>query len=363
MDPDTNLNKIKILFRLREGDLPVFGCESSAAMDYREFSSPLLCEFFSYHESVKGHSNHTVDEYSLDLRGFFRYMKRLKRVAPYQTPDDEISIDDIGIDFIRDISLSDVYSYLSYLNREKGLNEASRARKISAIRSLFKYLTVKTHQLAKNPVQDLDSPKIRKSLPRYLTLEESVRLLQSVQGKNPERDYCILVFFLNCGLRISELVGLNLADIHGNRVRVLGKGNKERILYLNESCIDALENYLVVRNAMTLIDKDALFISNQRKRISKSAVHLVVKNSLAAAGLDPSMYSAHKLRHTAATLMLQSGVDVRTLQEVLGHDHLNTTQIYTHVSNENLADAAVMNPLSRIRKGASASEKDKSDCE
>lgn len=327
------------------------GLNPKITMDYREFASPLMCEFFSYHESVKGHSNHTVDEYCLDLRGFFRYMKRLKRVVPYQTPDDEISISDIDIAFVKEISLSDVYSYLSYLNREKGLNEASRARKISALRSLFKYLTVKTHQLDSNPIQDLDSPKIRKTLPRYLTLEESVRLLQSVQGKNPERDYCMLVFFLNCGLRISELVGLNLADIHGNRIRVLGKGNKERILYLNDSCIDALENYLVVRNGMTLIDKDALFVSNQRKRISKSAVHLVVKNSLAAAGLDPSLYSAHKLRHTAATLMLQSGVDVRTLQEVLGHDHLNTTQIYTHVSSENLADAAAMNPLSKLHTG------------
>lgn len=327
------------------------GLNPKITMDYREFASPLMCEFFSYHESVKGHSNHTVDEYCLDLRGFFRYMKRLKRVVPYQTPDDEISISDIDIAFVKEISLSDVYSYLSYLNREKGLNEASRARKISALRSLFKYLTVKTHRLDSNPIQDLDSPKIRKTLPRYLTLEESVRLLQSVQGKNPERDYCMLVFFLNCGLRISELVGLNLADIHGNRIRVLGKGNKERILYLNDSCIDALENYLVVRNGMTLIDKDALFVSNQRKRISKSAVHLVVKNSLAAAGLDPSLYSAHKLRHTAATLMLQSGVDVRTLQEVLGHDHLNTTQIYIHVSSENLADAAAMNPLSKLHTG------------
>lgn len=319
-------------------------------MDYREFASPLLCDFLSYHESVKGHSNHTVDEYCLDLRGFFRYIKRLKRIVPKDTPETEILIDDLDISFVRSISLSDVYSYLTYLNREKGLNEASRARKISAIRSFFKYLTVKTHQLSENPVQDLDSPKIRKSLPRYLTLEESIQLLHSVRGKNQERDYCILVLFLNCGLRISELVGLNISDLHGNTIRILGKGNKERILYLNESCMDALESYLIVRNGMTLIEPEALFVSNQRKRISKSAVHLLVKNSLASAGLDSTLYSSHKLRHTAATLMLQSGVDVRTLQEVLGHDHLNTTQIYTHVSSENLADAAAMNPLAHVKE-------------
>ena len=319
-------------------------------MDYRDDASPLMRDFLSYHETVKGHSNHTVDEYYLDLRSFFRYIKRLKRIVPRTAPDSQIPVDDVDIDLIKQISLSDVYAYLSYLNRERDLNEASRARKIAAIRSLYKYLTVKTHQLSENPVQDLDSPKIRKSLPRYLTLEESVRLLESVQGKNPERDYCILMLFLNCGLRISELVGLNLSDIHGNRIRVLGKGNKERILYLNDSCIDALDDYLTVRNAMTLIEPEALFVSNQRKRISKSAVHLMVKNTLKAAGLDASLYSSHKLRHTAATLMLQSGVDVRTLQEVLGHDHLNTTQIYTHVSSENLADAAALNPLSHLPK-------------
>ncbi|MGM9538915.1 MAG: tyrosine recombinase XerC [Candidatus Onthomonas sp.] len=319
-------------------------------MDYREFASPMLCDFLAYHESVKGHSNLTVDEYCLDLRSFFRYLKRLKRVVPWDTPDAEIPIDDVDAAFLGTVTISDIYSYLTYLNREKGLNEASRARKIAAIRSLYKYLTVKTHQLSQNPVQDLDSPKLRKSLPRYLSLEESIKLLHSVQGKNQERDYCILVLFLNCGLRISELVGLNVADIHANTLRVLGKGNKERILYLNDSCIEALDHYLVVRNGMTLIEPEALFVSNQRKRISKSAVHLLVKNAIASAGLDPSLYSAHKLRHTAATLMLQSGVDVRTLQEVLGHDHLNTTQIYTHVSSENLADAAAMNPLAHVKE-------------
>lgn len=319
-------------------------------MDYREFASPMLCDFLAYHESVKGHSNLTVDEYCLDLRSFFRYLKRLKRVVPWDTPESEIPIDDVDAAFLGTVTISDIYGYLTYLNREKGLNEASRARKIAAIRSLYKYLTVKTHQLSQNPVQDLDSPKLRKSLPRYLSLEESIRLLHSVRGKNQERDYCILVLFLNCGLRISELVGLNVSDIHANTLRILGKGNKERILYLNDSCIEALDNYLVVRNGMTLIEPEALFVSNQRKRISKSAVHLLVKNSIAAAGLDPSLYSAHKLRHTAATLMLQNGVDVRTLQEVLGHDHLNTTQIYTHVSSENLADAAAMNPLAHVKE-------------
>ena len=177
-------------------------------------------------------------------------------------------------------------------------------------------------------MQDLDSPRLRKSLPRYLNLDESIELLDSVAGKNSSRDYCILTLFLNCGLRISELVGLNVTDVRGDQLRVLGKGNKERMLYLNEACQQALQDWITERSMLTLVDQKALFVTLQnRRRISRAAVHKLVKKHLLAAGLDSSQYSAHKLRHTAATLMLQNGVDVRTLQEVLGHDNLNTTQI------------------------------------
>ena len=199
-------------------------------------------------------------------------------------------------------------------------------------------------------MQDLDAPRLKKALPRYLDLESSIQLLESVKGPFQERDYCILTLFLNCGLRISELIGLNLSDIREDQLRVLGKGNKERILYLNSACQDAIRDWLAARNSMGVIDKNALFISQRRTRISKAAVEKLVKKYLTMAGLDSSQYSPHKLRHTAATLMLQNGVDVRTLQEVLGHEHLNTTQIYTHVDNENLRIAAKANPLGRVRQ-------------
>ena len=205
--------------------------------------------------------------------------------------------------------------------------------------------------LESNPVQDLDSPRLKKSLPKYLNLDESVDLLDHVDGKNSVRDYCILTLFLNCGLRISELVGLNKTDIHGDQLRVLGKGNKERMLFLNDACQRALNDWLTERSALALVDQNALFVTLQnRRRISTAAVHKLVKKHLSAAGLDSTQYSSHKLRHTAATLMLQNGVDVRTLQEVLGHDHLNTTQIYTHVDSDDLRTAARANPLGRVRK-------------
>jgi len=326
-------------------------------MDYRTESPKILRDFLSYHETIKGHSHATVDEYFLDLRMFFRFLKLSRGIVPRATELDEIPIADVDLDFVAAVTLTEVYEFLAYLSRDRvrnprsrdsgsGLKVTSRSRKIAAIRSFYKYLCVKAKLLGENPVQDLDSPKVPHTLPRFLSLEESRRLLSSVDGGNRERDYCILCIFLNCGLRISEIVGLNLGDIRADHIRILGKGNKERIVYLNEATASAINDYLLVRRSIAAVDRNALFLSNRRKRMNRETVHAMVKNTLSKAGLDASKYSAHKLRHTAATLMLQNGVDVRTLQELLGHEHLNTTQIYTHVSSTELRVAAEANPLS-----------------
>ena len=338
-------------------------------VDYRTEAPEILRDFLAYHETVKAHSKRTVDEYFLDLRNFFRYMKQIRDPALADKQLDEIDIMDVDLDFVASITLTDIYGYMAYLSRDRvqnqnsrnpeyGLNSASRARKIATIRSFYNYLTNKMHLLRENPVKDIDSPKLKKNLPKYLTLDESIQLLDSVDGKNQERDYCILTLFLNCGLRISELVGLNLNDIQGEALRVLGKGNKVRIIYLNDACQNALRQYLAVRRPIRGKDENALFLSSQNERISRSTVHAMVKKRLAEAGIDASQYSSHKLRHTAATLMLQNGVDVRAVQEVLGHDHLNTTEIYTHVDNESLRVAAKANPLSRVKKTGKNEKKD-----
>ena len=311
--------------------------------DYRLESPTILRDFLSYHETIKAHSQKTVDEYFLDLRNFFRYLKQSRDPSLRGLPLNEISIMDVDLDFVKKVTLTDIYAYMTYLSRDRvqhqnsdvsdyGLNAASRARKIATIRSFYNYLVNKAHLLDTNPCKDLDSPKIKKSLPKYLTLDESVQLLQSVDGQNRERDYCILTIFLNCGLRISELCGLDLQDIQDDALRVLGKGNKVRIVYLNDACKEALNGYLAVRRPIVGRDQNAL-----------------VKKHLSAAGLDASEYSSHKLRHTAATLMLQNGVDVKAVQEVLGHEHLNTTEIYTHIDNDALRVAAKANPLSRVK--------------
>ncbi len=334
-------------------------------IDYRTEAPPILRDFLSYHETIKAHSRKTVDEYFLDLRNFFRYLKLTRDPSLKDCAFSEINIMDVDLDFVKSVTLTDVYGYMTYLSRDRvlhqnsrnsdyGLNAASRARKISTIRSFYGYLTNKAHLIEQNPVKDMDSPKLKKTLPKYLTLDESVQLLESVNGLNSERDYAILTLFLNCGLRISELCGLNLSDIQGEALRVLGKGNKVRIVYLNDACLNALQAYLAVRRPITGRDQNALFLSSRNERISKSTVHALVKKHISAAGLDTAQYSSHKLRHTAATLMLQNGVDVRAVQEVLGHEHLNTTEIYTHVDNDMLRTAAKANPLSKVK----APEKD-----
>ncbi len=319
----------------------------------------VLRDFLTYHETIKGQSQLTISEYYLDLRMFLRFMKLMRNDMPIHTVLDDIDIRDVTVDFIRTITTSDIYDFLSYLANDRtqnpdslspeyGISPASRARKLSAIKSFYKYLTVRTKQLTENPVADMEYPKLRKSLPKYLTMEQSAALLRSVSGANEKRDYAILMLFLNCGIRRSELVGLNLTDVYEDRIRVVGKGNKERIVYFGTPCRKAIDAYLVERNKKVLSDNRALFGSRDGNRISVTAVHRLVKKALLQAGLDPNQFSAHKLRHTAATMMLSGGVDVKTVQEVLGHENLNTTQIYTHIENTELKIAAEANPISRL---------------
>lgn len=318
-----------------------------------------LREFLIYHENIMGQSQLTISEYYLDLRMFLRFIKLMRADMPITTDLDSIDIRDIDISFIREIDTPDIFDFLSYLANDRavnpesaapdyGISAAARARKLSSIKSFYKYLTVRTKQLEENPVAELEYPKLRKSLPKYLTLDQSAALLQAVSGQNEKRDYAILMLFLNCGIRRSELVGLNLTDVYEDRIRVVGKGNKERFVYFGSACRKAIDAYLEERKQIELSDNRALFGSRDKNRISVTAVHRLVKKALLQAGLDSTQFSAHKLRHTAATMMLSGGVDVKTVQEVLGHENLNTTQIYTHIESTELKIAAEANPLSKL---------------
>jgi site-specific recombinase XerD len=357
--PSTQQNKNFVAFTDNMCYNIIIKCFGGAFMQRFHDCPQILRDFLVYHETIMGQSQLTISEYHLDLRMFLRFMKLMRNDMPIHTNLDDIPIKDIDIDFIRSITTSEIFDFLSYLSNDRtadpdaavptyGIAPAARARKLSALKSFYKYLTVRTKQLTENPVADLEYPKLRKSLPKYLTMEQSAALLQAVSGPNAKRDYAILMLFLNCGIRRSELVGLNLSDVYEDRIRVVGKGNKERIVYFGTPCRKAIDAYLVERNKKILSDNRALFGSRNGNRISVEAVHRLVKKSLLAAGLDATQFSAHKLRHTAATMMLSGGVDVKTVQEVLGHENLNTTQIYTHIESTELKIAAQANPLSKL---------------
>jgi site-specific recombinase XerD len=321
----------------------------------------LVRDFASYKLTIQGCSQKTVDQYLWDLKLFFKYIYAKRNgINPESEDFDKIVISGLNTDFITSVTTEEIYDFFVYVSTERKNNACAKSRKLSAIKAFYKFLCQKRRIMDKNPAIDIESPKKKQTLPKYLSIDESISLLSAIENdeesKTKERDYAIITLFLNCGMRLSELCGINLNDIDRDMrsMRVIGKGSKERIVYLNDACKDALQKYLVIRKSEKYksINNNALFISKQYKRISDKTVQWLVYKYLSLAGLDYKHYSTHKLRHTAATLMYQTGkVDVRVLKEILGHEQLNTTQIYTHVSNKGMEEAVGNNPLSHIKSG------------
>lgn len=310
-----------------------------------------LIEFLDYLDVIKGKSPNTIAAYKADLIMFFRFIKIYKNLNDEDCEFEEIPIDDIGNKVIRSIKLSDLYAFLSFTEKYRNNGSYARARKVATLKSFFKYLCGKSKIIDENPATELESPKINKRNPIYLTLSESKTLLRSLdeKNKNYKRDYCILTLFLNCGLRVSELCGIDITKIKEDTLTIIGKGNKERTVYLNKACLNAISDYLTVRDGSKLLkeEENSLFISNKNRQISVRSVERLVKKHTREAGLTKNKYTPHKLRHTAATLMYKHGnVDIRSLQQILGHENISTTQIYTHVDNETLREAVKANPLS-----------------
>lgn len=321
----------------------------------RDDNPEYLNSFLDYSITILNKSPNSIKEYNYDLATFLKYIK-LHFGLTNETDFSKITIKDIDIDTIRRITLEDIHAFVSYLATELKSKPATRARKISSIRIFFKYLSAKAKLIEINPAQNLETPKQEKRMPKYLTLEDSKKLLYEAgneDNRNSARDYAITTLFLNCGMRLSELVNINIKDIKFDdcKMTVIGKGNKERTIYLNNACMRAISEYIEVRpkEGIKYDSKDALFLSERRERISNRTVQYIIKNELRKAGLDTNKYSVHKLRHTAATLMYQYGnVDIRALQELLGHASISTTEIYTHVENERVRNAVESNPLANL---------------
>ena len=331
-------------------------------------------EFANYKRAIQGCSAKTVEEYMTDLRTFSKYLVVTRGGGePTEEAFAATAIDSLDLSFYAKVKPSTITEYLSWAMDARLNNEATRSRKLSSIKAFYKYYCNKMHRLDKNPAADIEAPKKKKALPKHLSVDESVALLEAVGGDadsaNRKRDFCIITLFLNCGMRLSELCGINLSDIDREyrSMRVTGKGNKERIIYLNEACRDAIRDYLPVRLAQIergTTEQKALFISRIGKRISNKTVQWIVKKYLGEAGLENRGYSTHKLRHTAATLMYQSGdVDIRVLKDILGHEQLTTTQIYTHVSDKGMEEAMNKNPLHSVHLADVSQGEEKNDSE
>jgi site-specific recombinase XerD len=318
--------------------------------EYLAECPPILKDYLGYMETIKGRSENTVNGYFIDLRTFFRFLLIQRDIVQEQN-DHQPDIKLVNLDLLRSVTLNDLFEFMNYAKSDRANSNVTRARKVSSLRRFFYYLSDVTHQIEDNPAKNLSLPKLPSRMPQYLTLDQSLELLSLAKnGKYAERDYCILTLLLNCGLRRAEIAGLNLSDIRGdNSLRVIGKGNKERTVYLNEACQNALEAYLPKRPVDGTKDKKALFYGHTKDRISLQGVHYIVKGYLKQVD-GAEEYSAHKLRHTAATLMYQQGgVDVLVLKEILGHQNLGTTEIYTHTSNDQMKKAADSNPLASLK--------------
>ena len=323
----------------------------------REDNPDFMNSFLDYSITILNKSSNSIKEYNYDLAMFFKFMKIHFKLTKGQGFEN-ISIKDFSVSDLRKITLNDIHSFISYLAIEQKSKAATRARKVSTIRVFFKYLSQKTNLIDTNPAQNLETPKQDRRIPKYLSLDDSKKLLdvtshEDKDNRNKERDFAIITLFLNCGMRLSELVGINIKDINFSdcKLNVIGKGNKERTIYLNKACMNAINSYLAIRpkEGIKFNSKDALFLSERRERISNRTVQYTVEKELRRAGLDTNKYSVHKLRHTAATLMYQYGnVDIRALQELLGHESISTTEIYTHVNNEQVREAVEKNPLADL---------------
>lgn len=320
--------------------------------NYNNSSNPeFLNDYLVHIRVVIMLSERTVEEYYLDIRLFLKYF--YNNISNTDKTIDETDISEMTSDDLKKITLSDIYNFIFYVADERSNSDKARYRKVSALRSFFKYITKVAHILENDLSKDIEIPSPKQALPKFLSLDESLRLLETSGNGTSVRDFCIITLFLNCGMRLSELVGINISDIDftENKMRILGKGNKERMVYLNPACVDALQNHLAVRNAnKKALDEPALFISNQNKRISKRRVQQIVINTLKKAGLGDKGLTTHKLRHTAATLMYQYGdADVLTLKELLGHENISTTEIYTHLNDESVRRAIEENPLANVK--------------
>jgi integrase/recombinase XerD len=298
-----------------------------------------VTDFLDYCRTIKGLSDESISGYYNDLKMFFDYIKQLKKK-------------NITDRLIKNIELQDLHKFMTYLEKDCGNNARTRCRKVSTLKSYFEYLQNVTKLIISNPSYSLRKPKVPKTKPVAMSIQECEKLLNSLDKDSYfyYRDRCILMIFLQCGLRLSELINIKVSDVQNIRMIINGKGNKERDAFLSESCIKSIDDYLEVRNdeEVSEEDKEYLFLSREKNKISKRAVQSLVKKHMEDAGLDTNKYHTHSTRHTFATIAYDQGADIIKLSELLGHSNVNTSKIYITLKEEELREITNKNPLNKL---------------
>lgn len=328
-----------------------------------------LNSFSLYLKEICYFEDSSILSYQYDVIIFLKFIKCL--FNPEDIPDtisyESIEIEDITLDMLRQVTSKEIHAFLYFL-AENDYKPTSRCKKFYVLCNFFNYLYQEKRVIFHNPTSTIDFNKDNEKIPIYLSKKKLKKLFTTFRGEQSsqlaKRDYCILVLISSLGLRIQEVVNIDLTDfnLETGKIKILGKGSKERLLYLNESCVKALRDYLTIRSDISKKNKDeinanqALFITKRGNRISRRSIEYIVEQRVSLAGLDSNMYSAHKLRHTAATLMYQDGTDILVIQEILGHSSISSTEIYTHTQDKDIKRAINHNPLAHFAKEVKKSE-------
>ncbi len=294
--------------------------------------SNLINDYLNYLK-LNEMSNNTISSYRIDLEQLNNYLTSC-----------DIKITDVNVEHLTNFLIKLDNDYIKLKNKQ--LSAATKCRKITSIRSFFNYLLDIREIITQNPANKIKMPKIPKRIPKHLSLDDSLNILDNIRGRGVYklRNLAIMTLFLNVGLRVSEMVNLKVSDVQNNSLVFIGKGNKERSIPLNSACIKAVNKYLEVRPN---VDTDRLFITERNTGFSVGGMQYLVKSHMKKAEINHKKYSTHDLRHTAATLTYNSSKDIRAIQKMLGHTSIATTQIYTQIDTEQLLDVINSNPLNK----------------
>lgn len=311
---------------------------------------PLLDRYIKHSIAISNKAKRTVNSYVVDILLFLRFYARLSGKVAENTNLKDIKVKTMTDAEICAVTADDIFSFLYFLADDRKNSPGTRKHKLSSLHSFYNYILLVEKAIDKNPVNYVERPSTKGLAtrpPKFLELDQSKALLKTIDGQFQERDYCMILLFLTCGMRLSELTRINLKDFSDKTLKIVGKGNKPRTVPLNQMCLEAIADYRAIRDGLpNLVDKDAMFVSKRTgKRIGNRQVEKIVTKYIAESGLQATGCTTHSLRHSAATMYYRAGVDLQQIARILGHSSTKVTEIYTHIDESSLAEIIDNSPL------------------